>query len=126
MQLSGDVLSVTFKIGHGVAMISKCFNPACSSFFRSLREGTVFRLEPDAAFTGSRVDLEYFWLCKSCEAAMTLTLREDGVVILAPAPPPYAHGVRRDMPLAFNRSKGLVLRSVSFWPRPAQTANDPY
>jgi hypothetical protein len=57
---------------------------------------------------------------------MTLTLSEDGVVIIAPGPPPCAHGVRRDMPLAFNRSKGLLLRSISFWPRPVTTASDPY
>lgn len=107
-------------------MVSKCFNPACSALFRSLQEGTVFRLEPDRMFNSSPVELEYFWLCKGCEAAMTLTLREDGIVDIAPAPPPYAHGVRRDMPLAFNRSKGLLLRTVSFWPRPAHTANDPY
>jgi hypothetical protein len=107
-------------------MVSKCFNPACSTPFHSLEEGTVFRLEPDGSFTNTTVDAEYFWLCKACEAVLTLTLREDGVVDVAPAPPLYAHGVRRHMPLAFNRSKGLLLRTVSFWPRPAHTANDPY
>ena len=113
-------------MGHGTTMLSKCFNPGCSALFRSLEEGTVFRLEPDRAFNSETLDPQYFWLCKRCEHAMTLTLREDGVVIIVPEPPPHAHGVRRDMPLAFNRSKGLLLRTVSFWPRPAQTANDPY
>src|SRR5690349_20027495 len=107
-------------MGHGTIMLSKCFNPGCSGLYRSLQEGIIFRLEPDRAFNTETLDPQYFWLCKWCEHAMTLTLREDGVVILAPAPPPYAHGVRRDMPLAFNRGNGLVLRSVSFWPRPAR------
>lgn len=74
----------------------------------------------------SAVEPEYFWLCGSCQAAMTLALREDGVVVLAPGPPQRAHGIRRAMPLAVNRSRGLLLRSVSFWPRPSQSANDRY
>jgi len=107
-------------------MVSKCFNPACSTLFHSLAEGTLFRLEPSRNFTNATVEPEYFWLCKRCEGTMTLTLRDDGVVEIAAAPPLYAHGLRRDMPLAVNRSKGLLLRTVSFWPRPAHTANDPY
>jgi hypothetical protein len=110
----------------GAVMISKCFNPACSARFHSLAAGTVFRLEPDHGFKNSPVDPEYFWLCEQCDSAMTLTLREDGSVIVAQGSPPHAHGVRRNMPLAFNRSKGLLLRSISFSPRPVTTANDPY
>jgi hypothetical protein len=107
-------------------MLSKCFNPACAAPFHSLREGTLFRLEPDGTFPSSTTEPQYFWLCKRCDDAVTLTLKEDGVVEVVPGVPPYAHGVRRDMPLAFNRRKGLLLRTVSFWPRPAHTANDPY
>jgi hypothetical protein len=91
-------------------MVSKCFNPACSTRFQSLAAGTVFRLEPDHGFKSSTVDPEYFWLCEQCDSTMTLTPREDGVVIIAQGTPPHAQGVRRDMPLAFNRSKGLLLR----------------
>jgi hypothetical protein len=40
-------------------MVSKCFNPACSTPFHSLAEGTVFRLEPDGSFTNTTVDAEY-------------------------------------------------------------------
>jgi len=36
---------------------------------------------------------------------MTLTLREDATVIIAPGRG-HAQGVSRDVPLAFNRSKG--------------------
>src|SRR5947209_14841797 len=107
-------------------MVSRCFNPACAIPFRSLEEGTLFRLEPDGTRASSTLEPEYFWLCNSCEAAMTLKLGEDGVVAIAHGRPPHAHGIRRDMPLAFNRSRGLLLRSVSFWPRPITTANDPY
>jgi hypothetical protein len=107
-------------------MVSKCFNSTRSARFHSLAVGTVFRLEPDHGFKCSPVDPEYFWLCEQCGSAMTLTLREDGVVVVAQGPPPHAHGVRRDMPLAFNRSQGLLLRSISFSPRPVTTANDPY
>lgn len=55
---------------------------------------------------------------------MTLTLREDGVVILAPEPPPFATGVGRHLPLALSRSNGLLLRTMSFAPRPYRTVND--
>jgi hypothetical protein len=60
------------------------------------------------------------------EAAAALDAREDGMVVIAPERPLYAHGVRRDVPLAISRRNGLLLRSVSFWPRPSHTANDAY
>ena len=67
-------------------MVSKCFNPACSTHFTHLAEGTIFRLEPDGSFANTTVEAEYFWLCEAYEAALTLTLQEDGVVDIAPAP----------------------------------------
>jgi hypothetical protein len=105
-------------------MVSKCFNPACSARFRSLGEGSLFRMEPDGTLQSSTMEPEYFWLCTHCEATMTLTLGDDGIVEVIPGAPPYAHGIRRDMPLAFNRRKGLLLRSVSFWPRQAVSTVD--
>ena len=105
-------------------MVSRCFNLACSAPFHSLERGTVFRLEPDRGFRNPTAEPEYFWLCQRCEATMTLTLDEDGTVTIPPGPPPYAQGIRRDMPLAFNRSKGLLLRSIGFLPRPSTTASD--
>lgn len=89
-------------------MVSKCFNPACSAQFRSLGEGALFRLEPDGPLQSSALEPEYFWLCTRCEATMTLRLGDDGVAEVVPGAPPHAHGVRRDMPLAFNRNKGVV------------------
>lgn len=120
-----DLGSASYGV-HGPVMVSKCFNPACSARFRCLGEGALFRLEPDGTLQSSALEPEYFWLCTLCEATMTLKLGDDGVVEVVPGAPPHAHGVRRDMPLAFNRNKGLLLRSVSFWPRPCTTANDPY
>src|SRR5438105_15868415 len=99
-------------------MVSRCFNPACAVPFRSLEEGTLFRLEPDGTYESYTLEPEYFWLCDSCEAAMTLTLRDDGVVAIAHGQSPQPHGGRRDMPMAIHSRKGPLLRAVSFLPRP--------
>jgi hypothetical protein len=59
-------------------MLSKCANPSCSTSFRYLHEGKLFRFEiewetqfgekPEKG--GRRV--EYFWLCTACSAFMSL------------------------------------------------------
>src|SRR5438105_15205761 len=74
-------------------MVSRCFNPACSASFRYLNEGMLFLLEAEGMTSGP--EPEYFWLCGRCAGAMTLALREDGRVVLAPGEPLYATGIRR-------------------------------
>jgi hypothetical protein len=74
-------------------MISKCANPACSARFLYLHEGKVFRFEregtedtePLLGFDQtlrkhSRV-VEFFWLCTTCAARMTLVRRKGGGVV---------------------------------------------
>jgi hypothetical protein len=58
-------------------MLAKCANPSCSSVFRSLEQGALFRVEPEPRLAPSELKLEYFWLCVSCSAEMTLCLDED-------------------------------------------------
>ena len=73
-------------------MISKCANPACSTRFLYLHEGKLFRFEREAkedAELQLGVDpmlrkhsrhVEFFWLCSTCAAKMTLVRRKGGVV----------------------------------------------
>ena len=102
-------------------MVSKCFNPLCSARFRYLQDGELFRLE----FLSSPaiVDAEYFWICNHCASSMTLALLEDGRVDLV-SRPRYTHGIEFDMPLTVTRRPGMLLRSVSFWPRTISTVNE--
>ena len=102
-------------------MVSKCFNPLCSARFRYLEDGQLFRLEPDSS--PAMVDAEYFWLCNRCANSMTLALLEDGRVDLE-SRPRYTHGIQIDMPLTVTRRPGMLLRSVSFWPRTSSTVNE--
>lgn len=69
-------------------MITKCANPACSTPFRYLHEGRLFRFErgvsekgqPFLSFDATRQErsnrVEFFWLCDQCAAKMTLTYRK--------------------------------------------------
>jgi len=68
-------------------MLSKCANPSCTSSFRYLHQGRLFRFEielqenvrediPDKP----RRYLEYFWLCDECSASMTLCYDHDSGV----------------------------------------------
>ena len=65
-------------------MISKCANPACSARFLYLREGKLFRFEREAqddtqpllgfdpTLHKHSTGVEFFWLCETCAATMTL------------------------------------------------------
>lgn len=66
-------------------MLGKCTNPSCSASFRYLQEGVLFRLEVDPALRlPNPKQPEYYWLCHSCAAAMTLRLSREGKVIPVP------------------------------------------
>jgi hypothetical protein len=65
-------------------MLSKCVNPACSTSFRYLHEGKVFRLERYGLQTdaGSRAhNFEYFWLCPVCSSFLTVVCEEQVVKV---------------------------------------------
>jgi hypothetical protein len=69
-------------------MIAKCANPACSTPFRYLHEGRLFRFErgvsekgqPFLSFDATGPErsnrVEFFWLCDQCSTRMTLTYRK--------------------------------------------------
>jgi len=95
-------------------MPASCANPLCSTSFRRVAEGKLFRLGTDAPIVASKVRREdYFWLCHRCSLVMTLRLKEDGTVgavLFLEA----IHGVSARATLALaHRQKGLTLRGVS-------------
>jgi hypothetical protein len=60
-------------------MLHKCANPACSTPFRSMREGKLFLVETFASdhhnFDANRRKIrrrEHFWLCDACSCQYTL------------------------------------------------------
>lgn len=60
-------------------MVTKCLNPLCEAPFQYLRSGKLF-LVNSRDYRGGRIAArhrgdEYFWLCDSCAARMTLNLK---------------------------------------------------
>ena len=86
-------------------MVSKCANPACSAQLHYLHEGKIFRFDIEAASASAqraadpapqsdrptqlrtiasgngKLRREYFWLCRSCLAEMTLAVQNGEVVV---------------------------------------------
>lgn len=95
-------------------MLGKCTNPSCSALFRYLEEGLLFRLETDPNLRLSNPKApEYYWLCRSCSAEMTLHISIEGQVIPSALPAPVPHGPQGSEVIA-ERQKGLLLSAVSF------------
>lgn len=77
-------------------MLSKCANPRCTAGFRYLHEGKLFRMEIAAiggkasspAENGKKPPrrTEFFWLCGTCSAQMTLAYGDDFGVTTRPLP----------------------------------------
>ena len=79
-------------------MLSKCLSSHCSATFRYLGQGRLFRFDfsearrkrahagekMPASHGGKASPIEYFWLCESCAATMTIELGEDGRVHTVP------------------------------------------
>ncbi len=96
-------------------MLGKCTNPSCSALFRYLEEGLLFRLETDPNLRLSNPKApEYYWLCRSCSAEMTLHISNEGHVIPFALPLSVPHGPPRSEVIAAERQKGLLLSGVSF------------
>ena len=101
--------------GWGAVMVAKCSNPSCSASFRHLEEGMLFRLESDPTLRSSNVKTpEYYWLCGSCSAAMTLHISKEGKVTPVALPAPVHGGPSGSDFLASMRQEGLLLSCVSF------------
>ena len=96
-------------------MVANCSNPSCSASFRHLEEGMLFRLETDPTLRSSNVKTpEYYWLCGSCSAAMTLHISKEGKVIPVEFPAPVHGGPYGSDFIASMRQEGLMLSCVSF------------
>ena len=67
-------------------MLGKCANPTCSASFRRLGDGRLFRLESHPTLRLCNPKTEYFWLCPTCSAVMTLRIDASGTVVTAPCP----------------------------------------
>jgi hypothetical protein len=77
-------------------MVAKCANPVCTAPFLYLREGKLYQIEmgaddapaaPAEQSTEERKPgrrLEFFWLCGSCAAQMTLVFDPARGVISVP------------------------------------------
>lgn len=57
-------------------MLSKCLNSTCSTPFRYLREGRIFRLEIPSRGAVSVQRWEYFWLCGRCCTTLTVVVKD--------------------------------------------------
>jgi hypothetical protein len=96
-------------------MVAKCTNPLCSASFRHLEEGMLFRLETDPTLRSSNLKTpEYYWLCGSCSAAMTLHISEEGEVIPVALSAPVHGGPHGCGFISSKRQKGLLLSGVSY------------
>jgi len=76
-------------------MLSKCANPECTASFRYLHIGKLFRMEvPAASANASNGEgmkkpahrTEFFWLCETCAARMTLMYKKEVGVTTRPLP----------------------------------------
>jgi hypothetical protein len=71
-------------------MLSKCANPTCSTSFRYLHEGKLFKLQTklsrENAGDAPAQNVEYFWLCDQCARTLEVVVR-NGVVSTRPRQP---------------------------------------
>jgi hypothetical protein len=95
-------------------MLAKCVNPLCSAPFRYLEAGRLFRVESDTANSGAEQP-EYFWLCRTCSASMTLRLDEFSGVRIVGLRDPVCHAADPEELFLLDRHKGRVLNRISFF-----------
>jgi hypothetical protein len=76
-------------------MLSKCANPGCSATFLYLHEGKLFRLDtsveslaqtPVREMRKASRHIEFFWLCDSCSAELTLGYSRATGITVVPLP----------------------------------------
>lgn len=71
-------------------MVSRCANPECAVPFLYLHQGKLFRVEAGNDRDRSRQErntsrrVEFYWLCRSCAATMTLVVDQGGSVAVRP------------------------------------------
>jgi hypothetical protein len=101
-------------------MLAKCANPACSTPFRYLETGTLFRLENDPWCSSSdNRSREYYWLCRGCSATLSLRLDDAARIKVAPLGEAARRGVDGFDFILLDRQKGMLLsRMILFDKRP--------
>ncbi len=74
-------------------MLSKCANPGCAATFLYLHQGKLFRLDTSievvAGTSAAETKkpsrrVEFFWLCHSCAAELTLGYKKETGITVAP------------------------------------------
>ncbi len=93
-------------------MLAKCVNPACSTPFRYLDSGTLFRLESDPWCGSDNKGREYFWLCRGCSTTMTLRLNDAAKVRVAQADRPDRSGEDGVEFVLLDRQNGMLLSRI--------------
>jgi len=96
-------------------MLAKCVNPSCSTHFRYLENGTLYRLESDPWCSSDNQLREYFWLCRGCAATSTLQLDEEARIRVAPAEAPRVHREEALDFILLDRQKGMLLSRVTLF-----------
>jgi hypothetical protein len=75
----------------------------------------LFRLENDSPLgLDNPTTPEYYWLCRTCSAAMTLHISKEGKVTPRALPAPVHGGSQESDFIWSERQKGLLLSVVSF------------
>ncbi len=76
-------------------MLSKCANPGCTATFLYLHQGKLFRLDTsievvaDTSAAETKKPsrrVEFFWLCHSCAAELTLGYKRGTGITVVPLP----------------------------------------
>lgn len=94
-------------------MLSKCVNPCCSTPFRYLEEGRLFRLEKDLPVgLRNRKKSEYFWLCALCSRTLTLRLDEQLGIAVIPVTESGRYAADHAEFVLLDRQRGLTLTSL--------------
>ena len=70
-------------------MVDKCANPDCKTPFRYFRDGKLFAahrpVKKKASSDSPGIAVEFFWLCESCCARMTLVFDDPiGAPLISP------------------------------------------
>jgi|ERR1039458_5595836 hypothetical protein len=94
-------------------MLGKCTNPSCSASFRHMEDGILFRLDTDPTLRLPNPKRpEYYWLCRTCSATMTLHNSKEGKVVPVALPVPLDGVPHRSDCIWPKRENGLTLSDV--------------
>lgn len=94
-------------------MLAKCVSTSCSTRFRYLEDGRLFRVQSDhPSPLLNHKKSEYFWLCASCSRSMTLRLNERCGVTVVPFTESEMRASDHAEFILLDRQEGLTLTSL--------------